>query len=80
MNSTKWLTTVVAIQAAMIIGLWFGPRAQPAQADIPDAAGQLVQLNQSATASNEKLDKIVSLLQEGKLEVHVVKSDDDSGK
>jgi hypothetical protein len=77
MKGNKFLIGAVMVQAAVIIGLWFGPAARPARADIPDAGGQLIQVAQLLTASNAKLDRIIDLLQGGKLQVHVVKSDDD---
>jgi hypothetical protein len=76
MNANKLMIGALIVQSAMIIGLWYGPSAQPARADIPDAAGQLVSINQRMSDTNTKLDKIIDLLQNGHLQVHVAKADD----
>jgi hypothetical protein len=76
MKTNKLLIGALIVQSAMIIGLWYGPSAQPARADIPDAAGQLVSINSRISDTNQKLDKIIDLLQNGHLQVHVSRSDD----
>jgi len=80
MKDNRFLIAVVFIQAFVIIAQWYGPAAQPARAEIPDAAGQLVQVASLLTTSNLKLDKIIDLLQKGPIQVRVDKSDDSSGK
>ena len=80
MKDNRFLIAVVVIQAMVIMGLWYGPGAQPARAEIPDAGGQLVQVASLLTTSNQKLDKIIDLLQKGPIQVHVDKSDDSAGK
>jgi hypothetical protein len=75
MNLNRLLVAALVIQSAMIIGLWFGPSAQTARADVP-FANQEAQMIQLLTDSNSKLDKLISILDGGHLQVHVVKADD----
>jgi hypothetical protein len=76
MKNQKLLVGALVVQSAMIIGLWYGPRASTARAEIPDSGGQLLQVNQALTATNQKLDHIIALFDSGKLQVHLVKDDD----
>jgi hypothetical protein len=79
MNANKYLIAAVVAEAAVIIGLWFGPSAQPARADVPFAQDQ-AQMIQEQSTTNDKLDKIIGILQGGEIQVHVAKADDSSGK
>lgn len=79
MNANKYLIAAVVAEAVVIIGLWFGPSAQQARADVPFANDQ-AQMIQEQSITNDKLDKIIGLLQSGDIQVHVVKADDSSGK
>jgi hypothetical protein len=76
MKGNRYLLAALAIQMAVIIGLWYGVSPQPARAEIPDMGAQLVQVIQLIQASNTKLDKIIDLMQGGTVQVHVAKSDD----
>jgi hypothetical protein len=76
MNSNKLLVAALVVQAGIIIGLWYGPSAQQARAEIPDAGAQTIQLIQLQTDTNAKLDKIIGILDGGDLKVTVSKADD----
>lgn len=76
MKTNKFLIGVAMLQAVMIIGLWYGPAAQPARAEIPDSGAQQSQLIQLVGDTNARLDKIIDLMQSGNLQVKVAKPDD----
>jgi hypothetical protein len=76
MKVNKLLAAALVIQAGVIIGLWYGPAAQPARAEIPDAGAQTVQIIQLLSSTNDKLDRIIGVLQSGDLKATVVKPDD----
>ena len=80
-NSTpKWLAVIVALQVLTLIGQWVAvPGATPALAQIPDAGAQREQIIGQLKGTNEKLDKIVSILSGGSLQVKVAKSDEPKG-
>ena len=74
MKTTKLLTVVVILQGLILMGQWLGAPSvlSPAQAQIPDAGGQRVQMIRELEALNAKTDKMLSLLDSGKLQVRVV--------
>jgi hypothetical protein len=83
MNSNsipKWLAVVVVLQVMLLLSQWgAGPSARIAQAQIPDAGEQRVQMIDAQKATNDKLDKLLDLLKSGDLQVKVVKPDDAKG-
>jgi hypothetical protein len=78
MKGNRYLVAALGIEAIMIIGLWSGGSPQTARAEIPDMGAQNVQIIQLLQANNQKLDKIIDLMQGGTLQVHIAKSDDKS--
>ena len=78
MKSTKLLTVVVILQALILVGQWLGAPAlvNPAQAQIPDAGGQRIEIISLLKGVNDKMDRLVSILESGKLEVHVAPADE----
>ena len=74
MKTTKLLTVVVILQSLILLGQWLGTPSivSPAQAQIPDAGGQRAQMIKELEALNAKTDKVLSLLDSGKLTVRVV--------
>lgn len=80
MNATKMLGIIVVLQALILIGQWTGSPALPtAQAQVPDPAGRQMAMIDELKALNAKLDKLVTLMESGDLQVKVAKSDDDKG-
>lgn len=75
MKVNKFLISTVIVQSVLIIGLWYGPAAQPARAEIPDEGAQQAQIVQLLTDSNAKLDNIIEQLQHGSISVKVENSD-----
>ena len=76
MNEKRFLLAVVVVQAAVIIGLAFGPAAQPARAEIPDSGAQNTQIIQLLSDSNSRLDHIIDILQSGNITVKVAKDEE----
>ena len=77
-NTTpRLLTTVLVLQGLTLVGLWTGqPRAGDAHAAIPDPGAQREALVAAQKVTNEKLDRLLSLLESGKLKV-VVENEDE---
>jgi hypothetical protein len=69
-NSSRLLVVIIVLQALTLLGQWTGsPRIAPASAQIPDTGGQRLQMIDELKATNQKLDRLVSLLESGKLQV-----------
>lgn len=77
-NTTpRLLTVVLVLQGLTLVGLWTGqPRASDARAAIPDPGAQREALVAEQKLTNEKLDRLLSLLESGKLKV-VVENEDE---
>ena len=81
-GTTKLLVAVVVLQGLMVVGQWASaPSMMPAaQAQLrnsgEDRAAMLDQMQQV----NAKLDKIAGILESGKLQVEVAKSDEKDKK
>jgi hypothetical protein len=87
MTTHKLLTAVLVLQVLTLLNLWFGGPISKAQAQIPDAGAQQLQIIDELKSSNDllkgmddKLDKMVTLFQSGKLQVVVSKPDDNQEK
>jgi hypothetical protein len=78
MKNAKMLTVVIVLQALILVGQWLGAPAMvtPAQAQIPDAGGQRLEIISLLKGTNDKLDRLIGILDSGKLEVKVVGADE----
>ena len=78
-NTTpRLLTAVLVLQGLTLVGLWTGqPRAGDAHAAIPDPGAQREAVVAQQKETNEKLDRLLSLLESGKLKV-VVENEDEN--
>lgn len=76
MNFSKLLAMVVVLQLLVLLTLWFGAPVSVAHAQIPDAGAQQMEIINQLKASNEKLDKMISILESGKLQIVVTKPDE----
>ena len=77
MKTSKLLGIVIVLQVLLLIGQWVAPTASTARADIPlpnPSERQLAMLDELRTL-NGKMDRLISVLQSGNLEVKVAKSD-----
>lgn len=80
-NSTaKWLAVIIFLQVITIIGQWvITPSATPAQAQIPDSGAQRAEIINQLRSSNDKLERLLTLLSGGNLQVRVQRADDAKG-
>lgn len=78
MKTTQLLTVVVILQALILAGQWLGSPtvATPAHAQILDAGAQQYQMIKELQALNGKMDRLVGILESGKLEVRVAGADE----
>jgi hypothetical protein len=66
----RLLGLVVALQAITILGLWVTPNwTSTAQAQIPDAGAQRNQMIDELRTLNGKMDKLMAILEGGKIQV-----------
>jgi hypothetical protein len=87
MTTQKILTAVLVLQVLTILNQWFGGPISSARAQIPDAGAQQLQIIDELKANNDllkgiddKLDKMVTIFQSGKLQVVLSKPDDSQEK
>jgi hypothetical protein len=71
MNSTKLLVVIAGLQVLTVAGQWLGQTsALPmASAQVPDAGGQRHEMIEQQKATNAKLDRLISLLESGNVQV-----------
>lgn len=77
MKTQKLLGIVIALQVLLLIGQWVAPTASTARADVPlsnPSERQLAMVDELKTL-NGKMDRLISLLQSGSVEVKVAKTD-----
>ncbi len=79
MKTSKLLGIVIALQVLLLIGQWVAPTTGVARADVPlsnPSERQLAMVDELKTL-NGKMDRLISLLQSGSVEVKVAKNDKD---
>lgn len=74
-TQTKLLACMLVLQVLILAGQWTGTSLPVAQAQVPDAGAQRITIIEELRASNAKLEKMVDILQSGKLQVQVVQPD-----
>lgn len=72
----RTLMVIVLVQTALIIGLLFGESRQSAMAQIPDQGAQLQRIVDETKLVNTKLDRLIGLLEGGKLKVRVQQAEE----
>ncbi len=78
MNQTKLLTFILVLQLFSFFGRWVDwSYVTPTYAQIPDSGAQRLEMIDQQKATNAKLDKIISMLESGKLQVSLKKFDED---
>ena len=76
MKSSRILSIIVILQGLILLGQWTGSGpVTPAWGQVPDAAAQRNQMIEELRTLNSKVDKLVDLLNSGKLQVQVAKPD-----
>ena len=77
-KTARLLGVIVVMQALTLVGQWTGvPSVAPAQAQIPDPGARQMQMIDELKQLNSKLDRLVSVLEGGQLEVKVRRDDED---
>ena len=78
MKTTQLLTVIVILQGLILAGQWLGAPAltTPAHAQIPDSGAQQLQMIKELQTLNAKMDRMVGILESGKLEVRVSGADE----
>lgn len=77
MTTQRSLAIVIVLQTLTLLGLWVGvPASQPANAQVPDGGAQRLAQLRELEAINTKLDKLITVLTDGKLQVQVATPDD----
>lgn len=81
-TTARWLAVIVVLQVITVIGQWIVPPggATPAHAQLPDAGAQRNEVISQIKGTNERLDRLVSLLSSGNLQVKVAKPDETKGR
>ncbi|HEX4052811.1 MAG TPA: hypothetical protein VHX86_00965 [Tepidisphaeraceae bacterium] len=87
MATRRLLAAILVLQIVTILNQWFGGPISTAHAQIPDAGAQRLEIidelktnNDQLKAVNDKLDKLVSIFESGKLQVQLSKPDDNQEK
>jgi outer membrane murein-binding lipoprotein Lpp len=76
MKTTKLLGIVVVLQSLILIGQWTQGLGQPAHAQAIDPGAQRLQIRDELQTLNGKMDRLLSILESGKLQVQVAKPDE----
>ena len=77
MNTNRLLTAVLVLQVVTLAGQWGGKPAylSDARADIPDPGAQRAAQTDAIRSVDQKLERLIGLLEGGKLEVKVTNID-----
>src|SRR5437764_14317065 len=79
MKTNKLLVGVLVLQGLILVGQWTGNGyLTTARAEVPDPANRQMQMIDELKELNGKMDKLVSILDGGDIQVKVVKSDEDN--
>jgi hypothetical protein len=78
MKTEKLLGIVVVLQVMTLVGQWVGPVGSPsvARADVANPAERQLALLDEAKNTNARLDKLITLLQSGEVQVKVAKAEE----
>jgi hypothetical protein len=77
MTIARLLCVVIVLQCLILVGVWGGGSILPeAQAQVPDAGAQRIQMIEQLKQVNAKLDKVAAILESGKLQVSVATPDE----
>jgi hypothetical protein len=87
MKSQKVLAVILALQVLLILQFWLGSPISHAGAQIPDAGAQQLEIINELKTNNDllkgiddKLDKMGTFFQSGKVQVEVSKPDESAEK
>lgn len=76
-TTSRLLVIVVVLQVLTLLGQWTGsPRIAPASAQVPDPGAQRLQMIDEQRKTNAMLERLVTLLESGKLQVVAANPDE----
>ena len=76
-STNRLLAAVLVLQGLTILGQWVSPTwTSPASAQIPDAGAQRLQMVEELKAMNAKMDRLIGILEDGKLQVRTASPDE----
>jgi hypothetical protein len=77
-NTNRLLASVLVLQVLTVAGQWGGSAtsATPAHADLPDPGAQRLAAVDELKTLNGKMDRLLAVLEGGKMRVEVVNPDD----
>jgi hypothetical protein len=76
MKTSKLLIVVLVMQSLVLIGQWVQRPGQLALAQVPDPGAQRLQIRDELQSLNAKMDRLISILEAGNLQVRVAKPDE----
>lgn len=77
MRPTAMLVLIVVLQALVLLGQWTGGGPISAvHAQVPDAGAQRNQMLDELKSLNAKMDRLIELLESGKVQVRVITPDE----
>jgi hypothetical protein len=74
-STSKLLGIVIALQVMLLIGQWVNPSASTASAQVSNPSERQFAIIDELKTLNGKVDRLISLLQSGTVEVKVAKTD-----
>lgn len=82
MNTNRLLAAVLVLQVLTVAGQWGGKptHVSDARADLPDPGAQRVAQTEELKSMNQKMDRLLSLLESGRMKVEVTNLGDKNGK
>jgi len=82
MNTNRLLAAVLVLQVLTVAGQWGGKPAyvNDARADIPDPGAQRAAQTEELKTLNGKMDRLISLLESGRVKVEVSNLDKNGKK
>lgn len=71
-KTNRLLAFVIVLQGLTLLGQWVSPSyISGASAQVPDGGSQRLQMIEEQRGTNARLDKLMALLESGKLQVRV---------
>lgn len=80
MKSARILVVILLLQVVTVLALLTdGPRISTAAAQIPDSGALRLQAVEELRALNSRMDRLISMLESGQVQVRVRSDDDTKG-
>jgi len=77
MNPNRSLAIIIVLQTLTLLSQWVGvPAVTPSHAQVPDGGAQRAATIDELKSVNAKLDKLITVLTDGNLQVRMVPPDE----